>query len=251
MNESSDAPIDDLCRQDKDTKTDYQTSQLGPDDSENLSDYEDVTYEEEEPFCESEEKIPLEDDVTASNDKLSSSFADLDLIHSTLIHRYDLEVQKMHRLKTQSVFILTALGFLITIVIGIIGADWFSFSNLSNNVDVTTVASVLLIISFIIAGLSGILAVASMLAIETDKKGLEYCWKYPDDETLSICAGTKPEIFFDKRVLCRTLAKIIKHNSNNNLKTSRILKVSFLYFLFALVLTITSMFLVVVICNFL
>ena len=248
MNESSEASIDDFYRQDKDTKTDSQTSQLGPDDSENLRDYEDVTYEEEEP-CESEENIPLDDNVNASNDILSSSFADLDLIHSTLIHRYDLEVQKMHRLKTQSVFILTALGFIITIGVGIIGADWFSFTYFSNNSYLTFLAKLSLIVTLLCASYSSCYAIKSMISIDSDKKGLEYCWKYPNDEFLSKCAETKPEILFDKRVLCRTLAAIIIHNSENNQQTSNRLKNSFATFWVAFLFAIFTMILVVVICN--
>ena len=88
-----------------------------------------------------------------------------------------------------------------------------------------------------------------MISIDSDKKGLEYCWKYPNDEFLSKCAETKPEILFDKRVLCRTLAAIIIHNSENNQQTSNRLKNSFATFWVAFLFAIFTMILVVVICN--
>lgn len=197
-----------------------------PEESEELEqktwdDYEDDTYDEWD--SEAQEKYQNiidegEKESPAPEPQLNPRLiSDNDHLHSVLVHRYDQEIQRMNSLHTQSIFILTALGFLVTIAVSIMGADWFSFRNFDGSSLILIVLDLVPLIFF--ASMSGYLAWKVMSRIDGNTKHTdEFCWEYPDDKTLELCNSSAVEIFVDKRTLCRTLAFTINHNYNNNQK---------------------------------
>lgn len=163
----------------------------------NGDDYEDTTYEESN----------LDPRMDGESDLDPTYLRDDNHIHNILVHQYDRELLRMSGLKNQSIFIFTAIGFLLTILVGIIGSNWFSLSYLER------IPWVFYVILVVCLAVTIYYALSVYYKIENDK---EYWWEYPGNELLDICKSSSPEILVNMRSVCRTLAIIIDHNAKNN-----------------------------------
>lgn len=182
----------------------------------NGDDYEDTTYEESN----------LDPRMDGESDLDPTYLRDDNHIHSILMHQYDREIQRMSGLKNQSIFVFTAIGFLLTILVGVITADWFSLSYLEQ---VPLFVYIILIVFLFLTIIASLLV---FFNIEKDKK---YCWEYPGEEVLDMCKSSSPEIRVNMRVACRTLAQIIEHNAKNNDKSKAILYYAHLFLISTIV----------------
>ena len=110
------------------------------------------------------------------------------------------------------VFTLTALGFLVSMIIGFLGTNVFepktSFPLLT---EVWwgwyLIGSVSIIFCFL-------LSLFGLWKVELNSSA--HYWKYPDDGYLKICMDSAVDLGINKRQDCRTLAVIIDHNSRKN-----------------------------------
>lgn len=182
----------------------------------NGDDYEDTTYEESN----------LDPRMDGESDLDPAYLRDDNHIHSILMHQYDREIQRMSGLKNQSIFVFTAIGFLLTILVGVITADWFSLSYLEQ---VPPFVYIILIVFLLLTIIASLLV---FFNIEKDKK---YCWEYPGEEVLDMCKSSSPEIRVNMRGACRTLAQIIEHNAKNNDKSKDLLYYAHLFLISTIV----------------
>ena len=179
-----------------------------PTDNELAADYEDDAYEYSEPNSE---------EANANNNLTFSP--DDDYIHSTLVQRYNQETGQTAGLRNQAVFTLTALGFLVTIGIGIMGANWFNLPYLIPHL------LNLNLVWYILVGLPMVACITNALRVlwKVELNSSKHYWKYPDDGYLNICKSTTVNLGINKRQDCRSLAEIITHNSEKNEKHRRIM----------------------------
>lgn len=215
-------------------------------EKEKWDDEEDTTYENG--LGDNEEYKEYLNEFYKSENQINKSkdpnlIYDIDFLHSVLIHRYDREIQRMQSLKSKAIFILTALGFIITVGTSIICADWF-YSSILPKFNLISLIIIALIV--VLALFSGIPAWRSLYEIDKgDENGIAFCWDYPDDDTINQCKSTKPEIFVNKRVLCRTLSDTINHNYENNKSVENKLYKSLNWLLITFICSIAAIILII------
>lgn len=187
-------------------------------------DYEDNTYEYYEP-TEEKRDADYEDDAYECS-KLNSENQDANknlescqddnesYIHSTLLQRYNQETGQTTGLRNQAVFTLTALGFLVSMVIGFLGTNVFEpDTSLPLLMEVNLFWYVTGSISFVSCF---ILSIIVLWKVEL--KSSNHYLKYPDEDYLTKCMNTTSELKFNNRHEFRYLAFIINRNSKKNQK---------------------------------
>ena len=75
-------------------------------------------------------------------------------------------------------------------------------------------------------------------------------WDYPDNETLNLCLDSSPEIYVNKRALCRTLAYTITHNYKNNQEVQILLNKALRYLFITIFYSFTIIVMVIIISYF-
>lgn len=177
-----------------------------------LNDYEDDSYENLSPDEETERESDPE--VTANKDGTTLPVTpEIEHAYTSLMHRYNFELTRMNSLRTQAVFIITAVGFLITLGVSIMGANWFKLESLMEiPLPVYLFTSFPVILCVYNAGR----VIASIEKNKSLKNKKEYFWEFPPNSYLELCSGNQMDIGIDRRQECRELAEIIIHNDENN-----------------------------------
>lgn len=144
--------------------------------------------------------------------------------HDVLVHRYDYEVGRMNNLKSQSTFILGAVGLVITLGVTLFTADRFSLSY------VYQLPTIL--ISLSVAFL--ILAAYYALRVFFRVNRWGYCLAYPSDGHIF---GGLANPYYSPADLNPDLVKIIERNSKNNDGTVSIMWKGQVSFIIGIILT--------------
>jgi len=203
-------------------------------------DEEDVSYEDTSPTLDKkyDEYIRENTDYQEQTRK-SNETEELYNIHSILTQRYNQEIQRMYNFRSQAVFIITALGFLITLAVTVVGSDWFSLDKYDVYLILVIVVYLLPTIGFALyAGYTALTVI-----INIDKP--EYCIDYPGQDLIDLSVDPSSTIQLNIRDQIRTLAFSIKHNHINNQKSRLMLKKSLIYLIVSLIYSIFILILVV------
>lgn len=177
-----------------------------------LNDYEDDSYENPIPDEESERESDPEIMDGGEGTTLPAT-PEIEHAYTSLMHRYNFELTRMNSMRTQSVFIITAIGFLITLGVSIMGANWFELESLME------IPFIIYLCTFVPVLLCVFNAGKVIFSIEQNKSlknKKEYFWEFPPNSYLELCSGNQMDIGIDRRQECRELAEIILHNDENN-----------------------------------
>lgn len=146
---------------------------------------------------------------------------DIEFIFSNLTQRYNYEIGRKNNLRSLAIFSLTALGFLITVGVSVLGINWMNYNPLPQFPH-------WLYLFFIPIPICFILAIWILFMVEGNRWHVRsrvwkdtYFWEYPDDNFVKECAsGILPII--DQRYQCEYLASVVMHNTINNNFTRKI-----------------------------
>lgn len=144
--------------------------------------------------------------------------------HDVLVHRYDYEVGRMNNLKSQSTFILGAVGLVVTLGVTLCTADRFSLSY------VYQIPTCIIVF----AAISLLIAVSCALLVFIRLHSWGYCLAYPSDRHIF---GKLDATYCSPADLNLDLVKIIKRNSKKNDLTVRIMWVGQWYFVLGITIT--------------
>lgn len=195
-----------------------------------ISEFEDWNNYDDDILDDEKSIYELDPETTRDIHSLPSFDDEDEDTHAVILHRYSQELNQINSLRNQAIFIITALGFLVTSGLGVIGADWFSLTTLNQ---VSHGFYISLITSSIVCGLSA-LSVIFLIEIIPNK----LYWKYPTDAYLERCTTTTFDISQNKRVACSVLADITLHNAKNNKYVSKLIYLAGAALLISLVLVI-------------
>lgn len=177
-----------------------------------LNDYEDDSYENPSPDEETERESDPE--VTANKEGTTlPATPEIEHAYTSLMHRYNFELTRMNNMRTQSVFIITVIGFLITLGVSIMGANWFELESLME------IPFIIYLCTFVPVILCVYNAGRIIFSIEQNKSlknKKAYFWEFPPNSYLELCSGNQMNIGIDRRQECRELAEIILNNDENN-----------------------------------
>ena len=154
--------------------------------------------------------------------------------YNLLIHKYKGDIQRMNELRNQSVFLLTAMVFLCSLALGILGLNatsWDHFKQiLSFSWDPFSILG-----SLAVGFWGGEFFFLFEIYLKTTI-GESYQWEYPGSKFLDECKNPSQDVFIDLREECGQLAQIIQHNSKKNEELHKDLRISIAFFIIVFVL---------------